>query len=150
MACTTPRGLTVPTKRLLLLHAPPGGVLESVVVVLPLPRHISGVPVMADGVAITVTTIVLKQPPMSYVMVVVPAPMPVTTPDVLTVPTAGVLLLHEPPGTEFDNVVVAPVHMFVTPVIAAGVLFTVNVVVADAAQRPPKPMDIGSFTVLSV
>jgi hypothetical protein len=83
-------------------------------------------------------------------MVVVPALIPVTTPIVLTVPTAGVLLLQEPPASGFDRVVVCPTHIEVPPTIEGGGGFTVNDVVAVAVHNPPKPIDIGSFTAVNV
>ena len=52
-------------------------------------------------------------------MVVVPLVIPVTTPDVFTVPTAGVLLLQVPPGVALLSAVVAPVQTVSVPVIGA-------------------------------
>jgi hypothetical protein len=51
--------LTVALAVLLLLHAPPPGLHERVVV---LPTHAAAVPLMADGPVVTVATIVLTQP----------------------------------------------------------------------------------------
>ncbi len=72
-------------------------------------------------------------------MVVVPAPTPVTTPVLLTVPTAVLLLLHVPPAVAFDKAVVCPTHIDVPPVIAPGGVLMVNVFVAVAVQYPPNP-----------
>jgi hypothetical protein len=54
-------------------------------------------------------------------MVTVPAPTPVTTPDVLpTVANPVLLLVHIPPGTVLVRVVDAPWQTDVAPPIAAG------------------------------
>jgi hypothetical protein len=78
-------------------------------------------------------------------MVVVPAPTPVTTPVLLTVPTAVLLLLHVPPDVALDKAVVCPTHIDVPPVMAPGGVLMVNVVVAVAVQYPPNPADTGSL-----
>ena len=49
----------------------------------------------------------------------VPAVRPFTTPDELTVATAGVLLLHMPPGVASDKVIDRPVHTAPGPVMGA-------------------------------
>ena len=69
-------------------------------------------------------------------MSVVPAVMPVTSPEPDTVPTAGVELLHAPPGVVLLSVVVSPTHTDVVPVIADGMPFTVTtaVVIQPAAD----------------
>ena len=69
-------------------------------------------------------------------MVAVPALIPVTIPLELTVATAELLVDQVPPAVVLDNVVVAPIHTFVVPVIAAttGTLFTVIVEVADEEE----------------
>lgn len=61
-------------------------------------------------------------------MVVVPAVMPVTTPDASIEPTAGALLLQVPPLTVLVRVTVRPVHTLVEPdmVPAVGEGFTVT------------------------
>jgi hypothetical protein len=90
------------------------------------PTQITDVPVIAAGVVLTVNGVVVKQPVGNvYVIVSVPAELPVTTPEPLTVANAGLLLLHEPPVVASVNVVVKPAHTLVTPVIAAGAAFTV-------------------------
>jgi hypothetical protein len=48
----------------------------------------------------------------------VPAATPVTTPEVPTVATAVLLLLHVPPGVASVNEVVEPAQTDVVPVIA--------------------------------
>src|SRR5262245_17973799 len=61
-----------------------------------------------------------------YTMLDVPAVRPVTTPAVLIVPTARLLLLHVPPGVELFSVVVAPTTVCIPPVIALGKARTVT------------------------
>ena len=60
--------------------------------------------------------------------------MPVTTPEVFTVPTPVLVLLHTPPVVASVNAVVAPAaHTIAVPVIEAGVTgsgFTVTIFVA--------------------
>jgi hypothetical protein len=61
--------------------------------------------------------------------------MPVTAPVAgSTEAIAVLLLLHAPPATAFDNVVVAPVQMVVPPVIEAGDGLTVTEAVAGVPQ----------------
>lgn len=75
------------------VHVPPAGVPVSVVVP---GKQMAGVPVTV-GVVPTVTLNVDVQPLAVYVITVVPFVIPVTTPDVDTVPTAGVEELQVPP-----------------------------------------------------
>jgi hypothetical protein len=82
---------------------------------------------MPVGNAFTSTTAERLQPPTVYIIEVVPALSPVTTPDVDTVPTAGVLLLHVPPVVVLVRVVVPFTQMLVMPVMTAGSGFTVIV-----------------------
>ncbi len=56
-----------------------------------------------------------------YVITLVPALTPETTPVLLIVATAVLLLLHVPPTMASISVVVAPVHTVVTPKIDVGV-----------------------------
>ena len=53
-------------------------------------------------------------------MVVIPDETPVTVPDVETVPTAVLLLLHAPPEGELDNTRAAPSQTLLNPLIVAG------------------------------
>lgn len=57
---------------------------------------------------------------------VVPTAIPVTTPVVLTVPLAGVLLLHVPPGVDGVSTIVVPGHTSLGPVMPVGVGVTVT------------------------
>ncbi len=59
-------------------------------------------------------------------MLVVPAVSPLTTPLVLTVPTAVLLLLHVPPAVAFASAVELPAHTLAVPVIGVTA-FTVTV-----------------------
>jgi len=49
------------------------------------------------------------------------------------------LLLHEPPVVSFDNVVVAPAHTFIVPVMDAIVGNGLTVTIAVAIVVQPKP-----------
>ncbi len=130
----------VATATLALLHVPPVVVLVSVV---PVPIHVVSVPPIAAGSAFTVTTVVAvpAQPnPLVtvYVITVVPADTPVTTPVAPTVATPALLLLHVPPVVALARVVVPFEHIVVPPVIAAtvGSGFTVITLVAVAVPQP--------------
>jgi hypothetical protein len=61
-------------------------------------------------------------------MLVVPDAIPVTTPVVLTVPAAGLLLTQVPPVTLCVSVAVLPTHTDEGPDIVVGAVFTVTVV----------------------
>ena len=65
--------------------------------------------------------------------------MPVTTPEVFTVPTTVLVLLHTPPTVASVNAVVAPpAHTIAVPVIDAGVTgngLTVTIFVAAALPQ---------------
>ncbi len=71
------------------------------------------------------------QPPAVYDILVVPAATPVTTPLVFTVPTAVFELLHAPPVDVVDNAVVVVGQTELVPVIAAGAVSTVAVMVLE-------------------
>jgi hypothetical protein len=65
-------------------------------------------------------------------MVAVPALTPLTTPvPAPTVAIDALLLVHVPPVAVLVNVVVAPAHTLLPPLIAAGAAFTVIVLVAE-------------------
>ena len=118
----------VATEGFALIHVPPVETSPRVVVV---PVQMTDVPpVMGEGVAKTVTTLVALQPvPSEYVIVAVPVETPVTTPEEPTVAILVAELLQTPPPTAFVNVVVAPAHMLAVPRIGAGEGFTVTTVV---------------------
>lgn len=109
-------------------HAPEGVASARVVV---LPMQTERIPVIAAGTALTVTVAVVVQPALVvYVMIEVPAPMPVTIPDEApTVATAVVPLTHVPPGDALLSVVVDPAQTDSVPVIAGGAGLTVTTVV---------------------
>lgn len=124
---------TVAMPVLPLVHVPPDGEELNVVVA---PTHTVAVPVIADGVAFTVTTAVTLQVVGSvYVIDAVPALAPETTPDEEpTVATPVAPLVHVPPDGVEPSVVVAPTHRFSVPVIDDGRLLTVMFFVA---KHPP-------------
>ena len=102
---TTPDVLTVATAVLSLLHAPvpPLNTTELAVYVAEPPIHTGDEPVteamLAFGLMVTETdwlTVPPQPPVMVYMMFALPAVTPVTTPDVLTVATDVLLLLHAP------------------------------------------------------
>jgi hypothetical protein len=112
----------------LLLHDPDGVVLLSVTVV---PWHMLVEPVMAAGVAVTVTTLSVRQLlGILYVIVNVPVFRPVNTPVVTSIGATVLLLeLHVPPSESLVSVMVVPLHMVEAPVIGAGIGSTFMVVV---------------------
>lgn len=125
MPVTTPLPDTEAVNASLLLHTPPVVVELSVVVE---PRHIVGVPVIAFGNALTVTTIVLLQPtPAENVILAVPAAAPVTRPVEVTLAMVEALELQVPAEVSL-RLVVDPIHTVGVPVIAAGNEFIVTVV----------------------
>ena len=88
--------LTVATEALLLVQVPPEAVLANTVV---LPGHTVAVPVMAAGVALTVTTVPTAPQEVVYEMVAVPALTALTIPlDEPTVATLVLRLVQLPPG----------------------------------------------------
>src|SRR4051812_13354161 len=75
---------------LLLVHIPPVLLLLKVVV---RPTHTTGIPVLAGGDRLTVTVVVARQLPTVYVISVVPAVRPDSTPVVEPIVATAVLLL---------------------------------------------------------
>lgn len=63
-------------------------------------------------------------------MVAVPPLSPETIPAVLTVPTAGALLVHVPPGVASESVLFTPSHKVPEPVMGAVAAVTVSNIVA--------------------
>ncbi len=127
---TTPVPETVHTTVLVLAQATKGVVVLSVMV---LPAHTVVGPVIGAGMAATLTTVVVIQPPEEvYVMVAVPgagvADTPVIRPLPLTMEAiALLLLLHVPPGVAELRVVEIPWQTVVMPVMFAGMGNTVKV-----------------------
>jgi hypothetical protein len=116
----------VATALLLLLHAPPP---ELVSVILP-PAHTIEEPAIAVGKGSTVRVVVITQPAAGmYVIVVVPAVMPVTMPEVIPIVAMPVeLLVHVPPIAASLSVVVLPMQTLVMPVMGGGGGVTVAIV----------------------
>lgn len=127
---TTPAFVTVATAGLLLVQVPP--VVGETPDIAPIQILVR--PVMfTEGVGLTVTTPVgaETQPVTELVKVNVAAPaeMPVTTPALVTVATAGSLLVQLPPVVG-DKLVVAPIQMLLEPVmLTTGKAFTVTAAV---------------------
>ena len=120
--------LTVDTDGLLVLHVPP--VVDSPNTTVD-PAQTVVVPVIAAGVALTVTEAVTDPEPVTvYVMIDVPADTPVTTPELLIVATLVLPLVHVPPAVASASVVVVPEHSVVVPVTGATTGTTSSVMVA--------------------
>ena len=84
------------------------------------------------GCALTVIvlfTVVVQPLPLvtEYDIVTVPPDTPVTTPPLLMVAMAGLLVDHTPPGVVLAAVIVVPAHRLVGPVMAATVGFELTV-----------------------
>jgi hypothetical protein len=60
-------------------------------------------------------------------MIVVPAAIPVTTPDAEIEAVAALLLVHVPPPGVLPRLVVYPTHTLAAPTIAVGLWLTVIV-----------------------
>lgn len=132
---TTPvPATTVATEVVPLLHVPVPGETS----VVDRPTHTVAVPVIADGTADTLSIMVDWQPPVVYVMVVVPADRPATRPDEEPIDaTDGVPLVHTPPVAGLVRVVVWPTQIDVLPEIGAGVALTVRSrMIEQPAGRP--------------
>jgi hypothetical protein len=104
------------------------------------------VPAMVEVTVTVRVSVAFEQPPVPltvYVMVAVPAVIPVTRPEVaLTVATAGVLLDQAPPEMVEVKLDVPFTQMPCVPlsVPADGVAVTVTVRVAVAFEQPPVPV----------
>jgi hypothetical protein len=116
-------GSIVATDVLLLVHVPAAFALASVAVK---PSHTDIEPVIAAK-GLTVIFVVAVQPVgRVYVIVAVPATIPVTTPVAeTTVATEVLLLLHVPPVDVLVNAIVKPSHTVDEPDMAAGSGLTV-------------------------
>jgi hypothetical protein len=124
---TTPLPIpTVATVVVLLVHVPPNVASLSVTVEL---THSEGDPVIAAGLALTVSTRVVVQPVAASVnvIVVVPEATPLTTPvDEPAVATVVLPLTHVPAPEASLSVTVCPVQTDAGPDIAAGSAVTVS------------------------
>jgi hypothetical protein len=72
-------------------------------------------------------------------MIVVPAAIPFTTPDVPTEAMAGMLLLHVPPEPEVDNVITELIHTEVEPEIVPETGSGLTVMIFDVETEPHVP-----------
>lgn len=117
----TPPLLIVAIAGFELVHVPPVGVLDNVVVP---PTHTRAVPVIAPGVTLTVTFVVtVPVPGTVYDIKTIPLDMPVITPVLIPmVAMPGVVLVHVPPGVASVSVAELPTHIMVGPVIGACAL----------------------------
>jgi len=125
---------TVATALLELVQVPPAGVAVKVVV-LPVQMDAPGTPVaptVITGVGFTVTSIVTKQPVARlYVIVATPGEIPSTTPVPDTVAVPGAPDDHVPPDGLLVRFIVLPTQTVLGPDIAAGVAFTVIIIVDE-------------------
>ena len=120
-------GSIVATDRSALLHVPPARELLNVE---KLPWHTVALPAIAPGSAFTVNVKPAIHPVgVVYLIIVVPADNPLTSPVGSTVATEGIVLLHVPAGVASLNVIVFPAQVEEIPVIASRGL-TVTIVVA--------------------
>ena len=120
MPATKPEELTVATPFALLDQEPPN--TDGTKVVVPATQILSfptNEPAVGRAVTLTVlVTETLVQPPVPgtvYVIVAVPADMPVTKPEELTVATPFALLDQEPPTTDGTKVVVPNIQILSFP-----------------------------------
>lgn len=135
MPVTTPELVTEATAGLLLVQVPP--IVGDKVAVAPIQRSFEPV-MLTTGKAFTVTGAVgaETQPVLLLVKVnvAVPAVTPVTTPALVTVATAGLLLAQVPPVVG-DKVVAFPIQILFEPVmLTIGAAFTVTGAVAAETQ----------------
>jgi hypothetical protein len=97
--------------------------------------HVALFPVIGNiGLTVT-TTLALHPPPIAYVMRAVPPATPVTTPELLTVAIAVLLLVHVPPEMLSNSGRVLPAQTGVFPVIAGNPDNTVSVFVAKQPEE---------------
>ena len=106
---------------------------DVVIVTLP-PLHMAvavGVSTGASGGALIYIVVIAGHPPAMYEIAAVPVATPVTTPPDEMVATDVFPLLHVPLPVASLSVAVKPGHITVVPVIAAGAVITVMVIVFD-------------------
>jgi hypothetical protein len=123
----------VATPASILLQLPPDVVLINVA---DAPTHALVAPVMATGIGLTVKLAVAIQPVGSmYLIIVTPAARAFTLPVVESiVATPSMLLVHTPPVVVLASVTVEPAHRPRLPVIAAGALLTVTVLLVEQPE----------------
>jgi hypothetical protein len=123
---------TVATLVLLLVHTPPATALVSVMVD---PWHTVVGPPMLPGAAFTVTVFDASVPqPVLYLITVVPAVSPSTSPDVGDTDTCVVVALHAPPVAALLINIMLPTHTVDGPCITPGDGFTVIATLALLPQ----------------
>lgn len=113
-------------------HVPPG-LASARTVVADTQRAYAPV---TGAAAITLIALVMKQPPIEYVMVAGPTATPVTTPVAVPMVSAVPKVLQMPPVTVSASVTVKPVHTDAGPEIAVGVALTVILFVAKQPEAP--------------
>ncbi len=112
-----------------LLQTPPEVLLLNVIVD---PAQTTVGPVIGVGSGLTVMDLVMIHPVLVAVNVIntTPALIPVTTPDVPMLATAGLLLDHVPPGgVKLNRLMVEPTHTADGPTIREGKGCTVTTAV---------------------
>jgi hypothetical protein len=117
-----------------LLHTPPAVASASVTFA---PTQLVAVPVIEAGLELpTVNVKLAVHEPIVYVIMETPVDdVPPTMPDEGSMDaTDGTPLVHVPPATALLSVVVDNVQMVARPVIAAGVVLTVNAIVDTVPQ----------------
>jgi hypothetical protein len=120
---TCPLVSTVADNRLLLLQLPPADDDRPIEE----PAHTVAEPVIASGNGFTVITAALIVVDLIYSIVVVPAIIPVTTPVEDIVATLVFELVHVPPDTKLDILVVLPTHTEYEPSISEPVVALTNI-----------------------
>jgi hypothetical protein len=93
--------------------------------------------IMGCGFTVTIVLTVLVHPlpfVTVYEIVVVPGKTADTIPLLLTVAMAGLLLDQEPPGVEFERVILLPTHTFDGPLMAATVGSGFTVMLTEAVE----------------
>lgn len=123
---------------LLLVHVPPAELVKVIV----LPVQTAEPPVMAEGNAFTTKGVLTKQAVAGivYIILGVPAMLPVIVADPVMVTSAGILEVQVPPGVTSVKTVDDPTQTVAVPVIGAGVGLTRYEVVA---MQP-----VGKLTVM--
>jgi hypothetical protein len=149
----TPLGLTAATAVFDDDQVPPASPLDDKVVVAPWHKDETPLITPAFGPDKTVIVIVAKSDPEQdpdpftvYVIVAEPAATPVTTPELLTVATEVLEVVHAPPASPFEVIdVVLPTHTLAVPlnVPASGPVVTVMESVARSdPEQEPDPLTV--------
>ena len=137
---TTPDVPIVATTVFVLLHTPPlaasVNAVDELAQTLTVPLM---VPAAGNGLTVTAWVAAVVTLPLVtvYDIVVVPEVRPLTTPEVPTVATMVLVLLHAPPVAASANAVDKPAHTVAVPVIvpAPGAGLTVTTIVAATVPQ---------------